>query len=1518
MRTRLLSALGLGFALSLVAPAWGVTHYVWTNSPSEASPYTNWATAAHVIQDAVDVAAANDDVLVTNGVYNTGGCARDGLTHINRVYVTNAITVRSVNGPHQTIIWGNGARGAYLVAGSVLAGFTLTNCTSDSYWPADPDTSGGGVLAASSDAVVSNCMIVKNYAYGQGGGVAKATAVNCLIKHNVGREYAGGVYNGKAYNCNIVSNNAGSMGGAWMNGYYYNCIVWGNTAPTDPNGRGGLAYTCCYSDPAFEADSDRLSMSSPCINAGDNSYVLTGDDLDGCPRVAGSTVDVGCYEYPQDAGNALYSDGTDGGCRMADSPDLDTELGSNMTIEVWFRTSTLASRIIVGKHWSGTDGSYYLATLSDGQMRFALINSTEGRVDLDVPASYADGHWHHVAGVYDGEQMTIYFDGTATGSPLPQSGAVKDSVYDLVVGGYAGTGWIFAGDMDEARVWSAARTADQIRDNMHKHLLGSESDLVAYFRLSQVTGTSVPDWADRTRAAVVCSGTVWTHSEAPLGNSEMVQQHALRAAWAGAATRAADGGTGLGLSSEFGTGAESVFWGHNAASGVEAAALPAGGPGDGLRTSREWRLLDSGSHTGIVTVSLSSVDAGPMAGADAEDYWLLWRLNAGSAFSLVTNASSRSGSEIAFNSAAFSNGYYAASVPGPLATGPATNIYPVRAEVQGTVWGWAGVVTNITFEYGTNTDYGLCADASPYGYDGTNSCEVSASLESLGPGLTYHYRLSGTLSNTPVTAADRTFDTASITLETGNATTVQLWQATVEGIINTGNESATNLYFEYGFDTNTYGYVVPAAPDAVTSTNDVTVSADIAVLAAGTRHYYRLCAMFGPMLACAEPESFVAPVAAPVALDPVAHCYYGFDAAWQAVTGATNYLLDVSTNDNFSTWFDVYQNLGVGTSTTCAVTGIVEGVTYYYRVSGQFPEANSGESDVISVCHPVSPIHYVMPGGANEMPYADWATAASTVQAAVDMAMAGDIVLLTNGVYDTGGNAGGGGQTNRVTMHRGVTIMGAGDRDATIIVGAPDGDTAGCGPGAVRCVWMARDCALCNVTLSNGYTTSSGDFYYRSGGGVSSMGWDIVLSNVAVAACCAHYCGGGVYGYAGTAIYDSLITGNSCISNGGGIVAAWASNTVLTGNTALNGGAGSSASFEDCVLSGNTATERGGGAHASQLSYSEVSMNEAIEGGGLAECDTAWSCVILSNLADMGGGTYAGTPEACVISYNEGALGGGAYGGTLDDCVLFENFAWRGGGAYQSTLWHGTVVSNEADRSGGVYGGAVNNSIVYYNRASESTNWSSTAFSYSCTLPLPEGAGNITNPPMFVDVAAADFHPLPGSPCVDAANPGSYGNDDFAWVPRPLDGNNDGTNAPDMGAYEYVHPSADSDGDTMLDTWEIGYPELLDPTWAGDADDDDDGDGVTNAAEFVADTDPLDSNSFFRIISMSITGSCAVAVPCSSERIYELQCRESLLSGEWYGVEGQTNLPGDAGGTLWLVDTNDLPVRYHRAGVSLP
>lgn len=111
--------------------------YVNRANPDPAFPYSSWERAATNIQDAIGASpAAGRLVWVTNGVYDAGGAAVWGIM-TNRVALTNAVTVRSVNGPLVTVIQGSATAGgtngdgaircALVGNRSVLSGFTLTN-----------------------------------------------------------------------------------------------------------------------------------------------------------------------------------------------------------------------------------------------------------------------------------------------------------------------------------------------------------------------------------------------------------------------------------------------------------------------------------------------------------------------------------------------------------------------------------------------------------------------------------------------------------------------------------------------------------------------------------------------------------------------------------------------------------------------------------------------------------------------------------------------------------------------------------------------------------------------------------------------------------------------------------------------------------------------------------------------------------------------------------------------------------------------------------------------------------------------------------------------------------------------------------------------------------------------------------------------------------------------------------------------------------------------------------------------
>ena len=286
------------------------TLFVSVDSTHSAPPFANWATAATNIQQAVEAAAAGDDVLVTNGIYGA-------------VYVAKPLSVRSVNGPQVTIMDAARLRRcAWLTNGAGLTGFWLRHGAADVF--------GGGVFCASSGVYLTNCMITDSQVYtnssgvvrGSGGGVYGGTLYNCLVTNNAAAVSGGGASASTLYNCTVTDNRANKYGGGVFNSAATNSIVYFNNAiPSYGNHHAACLDHCCTTpmptngvgnitnEPLFvkySAGDLRLLGVSPCIDAADNSKVGGSTDLAGHPRIMRGTVDMGAYEFQGTNAMAFY------------------------------------------------------------------------------------------------------------------------------------------------------------------------------------------------------------------------------------------------------------------------------------------------------------------------------------------------------------------------------------------------------------------------------------------------------------------------------------------------------------------------------------------------------------------------------------------------------------------------------------------------------------------------------------------------------------------------------------------------------------------------------------------------------------------------------------------------------------------------------------------------------------------------------------------------------------------------------------------------------------------------------------------------------------------------------------------------------------------------------------------------------------------------------------------------------------------------------------------------------------
>lgn len=307
------------------------------------------------------------------------------------------------------------------------------------------------------------------------------------------------------------------------------------------------------------------------------------------------------------------------------------------------------------------------------------------------------------------------------------------------------------------------------------------------------------------------------------------------------------------------------------------------------------------------------------------------------------------------------------------------------------------------------------------------------------------------------------------------------------------------------------------------------------------------------------------------------------------------------------------------------------------------------------------------------------------------------------------------------------------------------------------------------------------------------------------------------------------------------------------------------------------------------------------DGGGVWCADSAVvsNCVLTGNRSlSNGGGSYGGALVNCELNENSASAGGGSYESTLDGCAVTDNYAANsGGGAAFGVLKNCTVVFNEAQYDGGGIRESTSlNSIIYYNSSEyrDTTNWFLGYFTNCCTAPLPGGQGNLSSLPQLINPASGNFRLSYGSPCIETGNNAdAVGDTDLDGNTRIIDGDTDGTATVDMGALEYDRSIYDSDSD-----------------------------GMTDVAEFVADTNPTNPASLFEITSIEVTNSIAVTFACTNSRVYSLGTTTDTVDGLWLTVVGKTNIPGDASGAMSLVDTNppagEHGYGFYRVDVQLP
>ena len=361
-----------------------------------------------------------------------------------------------------------------------------------------------------------------------------------------------------------------------------------------------------------------------------------------------------------------------------------------------------------------------------------------------------------------------------------------------------------------------------------------------------------------------------------------------------------------------------------------------------------------------------------------------------------------------------------------------------------------------------------------------------------------------------------------------------------------------------------------------------------------------------------------------------------------------------------------------------------------------------------------------------------------TIQAAIDVAIDGDTVVIAPGTYT--------GEGNRDIDPRGkaVTIRSI-DPDDPAVVRATVINCQGTKTVAHRGFKFQNgegpNCVLAGLTIINGYANSKAGY---DGGGIYCLYSSPTITKCIIADCSADLNGGGIYCLrCDPIIINCTITGNVAHSEGGGI------------GCSRSRGAASNPLIANCTISNNIARYGGAIARAAQ--------NSKIINGTIADNST-------SN--GYGGGLYCCDAQ-------------------INNCVITGNSSpsSEGSGLFQCTgpITNSTLIYNTGDGTVSQCPGPFTNCIIWGNpNDAILMSVPDVVINYSCIQgwnPEGPGTGNTGANPKFL----LDIQPYlsPDSPCIDAGTnfpPNGLPATDIDGNPRVIA-------VVDMGAYEY-NPAA--------------------------------------------------------------------------------------------------------------------------------
>ena len=179
--------------------------------------------------------------------------------------------------------------------------------------------------------------------------------------------------------------------------------------------------------------------------------------------------------------------------------------GKNLTIEMWTLADKAQDAVLFSQ--GNANSAIELATTSDNRLKVKVADKT---IVSDKAFDYEQGTWAHVALVYNNEgNVSAYYNYEQLISAAEVGEYNGEGAY--VFGASVDGDGHFAGKMHGARIWDKVLTPARLQTNSLTMLSGAESNLIAYYPMSEAKGDVLADKAHG--ANLEMRGGEWANPE---------------------------------------------------------------------------------------------------------------------------------------------------------------------------------------------------------------------------------------------------------------------------------------------------------------------------------------------------------------------------------------------------------------------------------------------------------------------------------------------------------------------------------------------------------------------------------------------------------------------------------------------------------------------------------------------------------------------------------------------------------------------------------------------------------------------------------------------------------------------------------------------------------------------------------------------------------------------------------------------------------------------------------------------